>query len=176
MEFKDLVKIRQSDRGFLDKVVEHEKLVLIAEAGRLSPSACNSQPWLFHIVESPEKVKQIALDAQVLEMNPFLKTAKAFIIIEEVFAKLMPGLAGLIDSQTFAKLDIGGTVNSICLQATDLGLGTCIIGMIDRRKIIKTLGLNNETKIVSFIAIGYAKDSKIRNKIRKDISETVKFY
>ena len=43
--FLELAQHRQSDRAYLDKPVENEKLNRILEAARLAPSACNSQPW-----------------------------------------------------------------------------------------------------------------------------------
>ena len=48
-----LIKNRQSDRKYLDRPVEREKIERIAEAGRLSPSACNGQPWHFIVVDEP---------------------------------------------------------------------------------------------------------------------------
>jgi len=56
----ELVKSRQSDRAYLDKPVEMEKLDRILEAARLAPSACNAQPWKFIVVINPEKRSQIA--------------------------------------------------------------------------------------------------------------------
>jgi len=44
MDFLELVKKRQSVRGYSDKPVEKEKIDLCLEAGRLAPSACNAQP------------------------------------------------------------------------------------------------------------------------------------
>ncbi|MDR1592583.1 MAG: nitroreductase family protein, partial [Prevotellaceae bacterium] len=47
MEFLDIVKLRQSNRAYEDKEVEREKIELVLEAGRLSPSANNAQSWTF---------------------------------------------------------------------------------------------------------------------------------
>ena len=43
MDFLELAKERYSCRSFTDKPVEQEKLDLILEAGRVAPSARNSQ-------------------------------------------------------------------------------------------------------------------------------------
>lgn len=51
MDFLELAKLRQSCRSYDEnRDVEPEKLAAILEAGRLSPSACNSQPY--HILRS----------------------------------------------------------------------------------------------------------------------------
>ncbi|MDR0629429.1 MAG: nitroreductase family protein [Treponema sp.] len=59
-DFMDLCKRRQSCRDFSEKPVEHDKLLQCVEAGRLTHSACNAQPWSFVVVESPDMVSQVA--------------------------------------------------------------------------------------------------------------------
>jgi nitroreductase len=54
MTFLELVQKRQSTREFLDRPVEHDKVKRCIEAARLAPSACNSQPWKFIVIDEPE--------------------------------------------------------------------------------------------------------------------------
>jgi nitroreductase len=56
--FLNLVKMRQSVRGYLPKLVKSEKLERCLEAARLAPSACNAQPWKFIVVDE-SKVKKL---------------------------------------------------------------------------------------------------------------------
>ena len=60
MDFKSLVLNRQSDRSYLDRTVEREKLEVILECARLSPSACNAQPWHIIVVDDTEIKNKIA--------------------------------------------------------------------------------------------------------------------
>ena len=56
-DFFDLIARRESCRNYdPNKKVETEKLVKCIEAARLAPSACNSQPWSFVVVNSPSAV------------------------------------------------------------------------------------------------------------------------
>ena len=71
LRFADLAKIRQSDRKYKDKPVEKEKLVQCLETARISPSANNSQPWKFVVVDDFEKKEQIAECTIGLGMNKF---------------------------------------------------------------------------------------------------------
>ena len=82
-DFLNLCERRQSCRAFADKKVEHEKLVKCIEAARLAPSACNSQPWKFLVIEDQNIVPQIAKCTQELGINGYTDGAKAFIIILE---------------------------------------------------------------------------------------------
>ena len=59
-ELLKLINNRQSDRAYISTPVEREKLERILEAGRLAPSACNSQPWKFIVVDNPELKNKIA--------------------------------------------------------------------------------------------------------------------
>ena len=58
-DFLRLVKARQSDRAYdVSRPVEQEKLERILQAARLSPSACNAQPWKFVVVTIPSWPQQ----------------------------------------------------------------------------------------------------------------------
>ncbi|NCA92136.1 nitroreductase [bacterium] len=174
--FMELCLCRQSCRDFAEKAVEHEKLLSCVEAARLAPSACNSQPWSFYVVESPELVAEVAKSAGIMGRNGFAMGAKAFFVVIEEYAQLMPAIRGLIESQYFAASDIGGAVTYICLEAAAQGLGTCIMGIFDREKISNLLSIPKEKRIRCIIATGYASDAKIREKSRKELSEIAKFF
>ena len=174
-DFLELCKRRQSCRGFSDKPVEHDKLVKCVDAGRLAPSACNSQPWSFVVAESPEVVAEVAKCGQQMKMNGFLSNAQAFIIVLEEHAVLMPTVRCLIDSQYFAKGDLGAATVQVCLEAESQGLGTCIIGIYDREGVCKALNIPTEKQFAAFIAVGYPADDKIRDKSRKPLENIVRF-
>lgn len=65
-DFLVLCQRRQSCRNFSSQIVEHEKLKQCVEAGRLTHSACNAQPWSFIVVETPEKVELVGKCCQQL--------------------------------------------------------------------------------------------------------------
>ena len=66
MNFFELMNKRESVRGYLDKPVEREKIEKIIECARLSPSACNAQPWKFVVVDNKEIVEKILRYGQLL--------------------------------------------------------------------------------------------------------------
>jgi nitroreductase len=173
--FTELCLRRQSCRNFSGKPVEHEKLVDVVEAGRLAPSGCNSQPWSFIVVETPELVAEAAKCGQQMGMNPWLSTAKAFVVILEEHAVLAPIIRKIIDSQYFAKGDLGAATVQITLEAEAQGLGSCIIGIYDREGLSKLLGIPNEKQFGALIALGYAADETVRPKSRKLFDEIVRF-
>ena len=176
-DFFELCTRRQSCRKFSDKPVEREKLVRCVEAARLAPSACNSQPWRFVVVDDPEAVAKIARAGQPFgNVNSFLDNAKAFIVLIEEHAVLMPGIRPLLDSQHFAAGDLGIVSAYLCLEATAQGLGNCQIGIFNREAICQALGLDfPQTRINTLIAIGYPESDTIRPKARKPLEEIAQF-
>lgn len=175
-KFTELCLKRQSCRSFSAKSVEHEKLVNCVTSAGLAHSACNSQPWSFLVVETPELVQKLAESAGIMGRNGFAKEAQAFFVVLEEHALLMPAIRGLIDSQYFAAGDIGASVAYLCLEAAEQGLGTCVIGIFDRVKIAEALDLPLEKRIKVIIAAGYPKTDEIRPKTRKALDEIVKYY
>ena len=73
------------------------------------------------------------------------------------------------NSQKWAENDIGLSVAHYCLQAADLGLGTCIIGMVEEEKVREYFGIEDKIRLV--IATGYSADEAPRNKVRKALDE-----
>ena len=174
-DFLELCLRRQSCRNFSDKLVEHEKLLKCVEAGHLAPSACNSQPWSFVVVETPEVVSEVAKCGQQMQMNSFLSSAKAFIVVLEEHAVLNAAVRHILDSQYFAKGDLGATTVHICLEAETQGLGTCIIGIYDREGIGKLLNIPIEKQFAALFAVGYPADDKVREKQRKSLDDIARF-
>lgn len=180
MSFMDLVNRRESCRAFSDKPVEREKLIQIAEAGRLTPSGCNAQPWKFIVCDEPE-AKAAVCDGVVVDGGktgaPWRESVPAFIVMVELPAPVKPVIAEYYgDTQRFAQGDIGMAALNMCYEALDLGLGTCIIGMNDQKKMEEGLGIPEGYECRGVIAIGYPAEVKEpRAKVRKAFDEAVSF-
>lgn len=174
-DFMDLCLRRQSCRDFSDRPVEHEKLVQCIEAARLAPSGCNAQPWSFVVVEDPAVVPEVAKCAQQLGGNAYISGAQAFIVVLEEHAVLMPQIRSFLDSQYFAKGDLGAAVVTICYAAEEQGVGTCILGIYDREKLCQLLDIPLEKRFAGLIALGYPNKDKVRTKHRKNLESIVRF-
>ena len=138
-DFLSLASRRQSDRAFdPQRPVEKEKLQRILEAACIAPSACNSQPWHFIVVDDPELKNRVA-DAtsnRVLGMNHFTKQAPVHILVVEERPNLTAGIGSWIKDKNFSHLDIGITAAHLVLAAEDEGLGSCIAAGLMKRKFV----------------------------------------
>ena len=167
LRFADLAKIRQSDRKYKDQAVERDKLIQCLETARLSPSANNSQPWKFVVADDSEIKEQIAECTIGLGMNKFTHHCPVLVAVVLEKQNFMSSIGSIIKNKDYCLFDLGIAVNQFCLQATDLGLGTCIIGWFDEKKIKKILGVSNR-RIPLLISVGYP-DAPTRDKVRKSL-------
>ncbi|MDR2893282.1 MAG: nitroreductase family protein [Deltaproteobacteria bacterium] len=174
-DFLDLCRRRQSCRDYADRPVEREKLINCIEAARMAPSGCNSQPWSFVVVDNPQLVPEVAKSTQHFGLNEYFEKASAFIVVLEEHAVLIKRIRAFIDSQYFARHDLGCATMSICLAAEAQGLGTCIIGVFDRERLCELLGLPREQRFACVIAVGYPANDTVRPKVRKSMEEIAKF-
>jgi nitroreductase len=170
MKLLDAITNRHSDRSYKAIPVARDQIQLCLEAGRLAPSACNAQPWKFIVVDNQELKTEIAACSASLGMNKFLNQAPVIIVIVLEKANATSFIGGLVKGKDYTVMDIGIAVENICLQATELGLGTCIVGWFNEKKIKQLLHIPTSRKVPLMISLGYS-DSEKRAKIRKNTAE-----
>lgn len=177
MLFSELIQKRESCRAYKDTPVEREKLSALIEAGRIAPSACNSQPWHFVVVDEPSVVQEVgkSLQDKIMPINKFASSCPSFIVIVEGNANISSKLGGKYKDQDFAEIDIGIAATHICLQATELGLGTCIVGWFDEKRLKEVLKIPSSKRVRLVLAVGYPNYDKLRTKIRKPVEDIMSF-
>jgi nitroreductase len=168
MNFEEIIKERQSVRRYNKKEVEEWKLDKCIEAVRLSPSACNAQPWKLIIVKDKELKTKVGKETIGLGMNKFAPEAQTIVVFVIEKPNFTSKLGWLIKNREFPLIDLGVAAQNFCNQATDLGLGTCMIGWFNEKNIKKLLNVPRSKRLGLVITIGYAPDDyKKRTKIRK---------
>jgi len=176
MTFLELINKRQSDRGYQDKPVDKALILKCLEAARLAPSACNAQPWHFIVVTDTEKKNALAdcTSSRVLGMNHFTKQAPVHIAVVEEAANFTSNAGSVIKKKHFPLTDIGIAVEHFCLQAASEGLGTCILGWFNEKKVKKLLQVPKNKRVHLIITLGYSAQ-ETREKRRKSIEQIHSF-
>lgn len=174
--FLELAEKRQSDRMYDDRPVEKEKLERILEAARLSPSACNGQPWKIIVVDNSELKNQIAdaISSKALGFNHFTKQAPIHLVIVEESTNFSSKIGGLIKRRHYPDTDLGILASHITLAATDEGLGSCVIGWLNEKKVRTLLKIPASRRVALLILLGYTSSSH-REKVRKSITDVVSY-
>ncbi|MFQ6122777.1 MAG: nitroreductase family protein [Dehalococcoidales bacterium] len=157
MALLDLIKHRKSVRDFLDKPVEREKIMMCLEAARLAPSACNSQPWKFIVVDDRQLNNKLCRAAfgGIYSINSFCKTAPVIVVVISEKSKFIARIGELFRGTKYYLIDIGIACEHFVLQAEDLGLGTCWIGWFNEEAVKSILNIPHHKKIDILIALGY---------------------
>jgi nitroreductase len=178
MALIDLIRHRRSVRHFLDKPVEREKLMLCLEAARLAPSASNSQPWKFIIVDDRELKDKLgdAAFGGIYSIMSFAKKAPVMVAVVTERAKFIVRMGDKFRGTHFALIDIGIAAEHFVLQAEELGLGTCWLGWFNEGAVKKMLNVSKDRRIDVMIALGYYDtERKRREHTREPIEEISAF-
>lgn len=172
MNFTEIAEKRQSCRSYDPmREVESEKLERILEAARLSPSACNGQPYFITVCKG-EKAKNVAAATGGMGMNKFAADAPILLVISEMPYVATAALGAKVKKNDYRSIDIGIVAAYITAEAECQGLGSCILGWFDDAQIRDACNLDGAVRLV--ITLGYPKDDKLRVKKRKDMKELVK--
>ena len=173
MNFTEIAENRQSCRKYdATRPVEDEKLDRILEAARLSPSACNGQPYQITVCKD-ETAKKVAKATQGMGMNKFASDAPIMIVLSEMPYVKSAALGAKLKKNDYRSIDIGILAAYITAEATAQGLATCILGWLDDAKIREICGLDGAVRLV--ITLGYASaEDTLRPKKRKTLTELVK--
>ncbi len=170
MNFKEIAETRQSCRAYdPSRLVESEKLEAILASARLSPSACNGQPYHITVCQG-ETAKRVAKATQSMGMNKFASDAPVMLVISEKPYVKTAALGAKVKNNDYRSIDIGILAAYITAEATAQGLGTCMLGWFEDAKLREMCGLDAPVRLV--ITLGYpAEGDQLRPKKRKEIEE-----
>jgi nitroreductase len=176
-ELLELFQQRQSVRSYSDQPVEQEKLMRCIEAAQLAPSACNAQPWKFIVVNDPIVKNQVAdnISGKIVPINHFTRQAQVLVAIVREPANITSSIGQVVKNKEYPLMDIGISALQFCLQATAEGMGTCMMGWFNERKVKRLLHVPRIKRIELIIALGYPASEEIKTKIRKDLDKILSF-
>ena len=169
MNLSELIQKRQSDRKYESRPDSRGMVMKCLEAARLAPSACNSQPWKFVVVDDVALLPQMGAAAAGMGMNGFAREVPVIVAVVLEKMNLTARIGSVIKDKEYSLLDVGIAVEHFCLQAAELGLGTCIMGWFDEKKVKKLLGIKGK-RVPLLISLGYPA-GETRKKARKSLEE-----
>lgn len=169
MDFLKLADERQSCRKYDGRPVEGEKLDRILAAARLSPSACNGQPYHITVCRG-EAAGKVARACMGMGMNRFAADAPVLLVLSEEGYVASAAFGARVKGNDYRSIDIGILAAHITFAAAAEGLGSCMLGWFDDSAIREVCGLSMPVRLV--ITLGYPLDGH-RDKKRKPLSELV---
>jgi nitroreductase len=172
MDFMELAAQRQSVRKYSAKPVEDARIARCVEAARVAPSASNGQPWRFIVVDEPSLKNSVALATigPGVTFNRFASQAPVMVVLVIEASTRLNRIGAAVKRRDYPFMDVGIAAEHFCLQAAELGLGTCMIGWFNQRKIRRLLGIPAAKRIGLVISLGYPGEADLtRPKNRKPL-------
>jgi nitroreductase len=168
MTFEHALRSRFSVRRYLPRPVESEKLDRILEAGRIAPSACNLQPWVFLVAQSDDAL------ARVRGVYPREWFAAAPVVIAVCGRRDVAWRRG--DGKLHMDIDAAIAADHMSLAAVAEGLGSCWVCAFDAVRFSQEFALPPEVEPIILLPLGYPAekaDPKRHATMRKPLDEIV---
>jgi len=176
MDLMEAIKGRRSIRKYKADPVAEETLQKVLEAMRWAPSWANTQCWEVIVVKDPKVKSELA--TALSKGNPAFSSMTDAPIVLVLCGKR--GISGFYKGQAvtvkgdWLMFDTGIAVQSLCLTAHSLGLGTVVAGLFDHKKVEEILGVPQNVEVVAMTPLGYpASEGAIPR--RKEIAEFVHY-
>lgn len=179
MEFRNCVENRRSVRQFRSDPVRREDILYCLDAARLAPSSLNCQPWRFLVLDDPQLKNRAAacISNPLLKSNLHARQAPVLImVLSDLTENPNPLYRTAVKKFGMYPYDLGAAVQTLCLAAADIGLGTCIMSTIRNRKQLQDLlGLTPGQEVCLVVAMGYADDVPPASRERLSLEEICQF-
>ena len=139
MEVFEAVRTVLAVRSYQDKPVPANIVRRIVEAGRLTGSSMNRQPWHFIVVENRQTLRQLGAAAQ---SGPYIAQAPLAVVVA-------------IEKTKFAVSDASRAVQSMVLTAWSDGVGSNWVGFQGLADVKPLLGIPDTLDVLAIIPFGY---------------------
>jgi nitroreductase len=143
-------------RAYQDKPVPPDVVRRIVEAGRLTASSINGQPWHFVVVQNRDTLRQLGALART---GPYIAQAPLAIVVA-------------MEKSRYAVSDASRAIQSMVLTAWSEGIGSNWVGFMGLDAVKPLLGIPDELDVLAIVPFGYpAKAIGKGKKRRKPLSQ-----
>jgi nitroreductase len=143
-------------RRYKQMPVPDETVNRIVEAGRLTGSSMNAQPWYFIVVRDPATLRELAGRAR---SGPYIAEAPLAIAVA-------------VDRTRYAVSDASRAIQSMVLTAWGEGIGSNWVGFGGLEEAARILGVPDDKDLLAIVTFGYpAQPVGKGRKKRKALSE-----
>jgi nitroreductase len=140
MEVFDVVRTVLAVRQFRDQPVPEAVVTEIVEAGHLTASASNRQPWHFIVVQNRDTLQQLAALART---GPYISQAPLAIVV------------GIDQGNPLAVSDASRAIQDMILTAWSHGVGSNWVGFRGLQAVNPLLGIPDEIEVLAILPFGY---------------------
>jgi len=174
MDLMEAIKGRRSIRKYKSDPVSEEALQKVIEAVRWSPSWANTQCWELIVVRDPKVKSELANTLTATNPARSSMTEAPLVVVlcgKKGVSGFKKGEAATVKGD-WLMFDTGIAMQTLCLAAYGLGLGTVVVGLFDHKKAEEILGLPQDLEVVAMTPLGFPAAAGASPK-RKEFSEFV---
>ena len=139
MEAFEAVRTLLAVRRYLDRAVPEAVIRKIVEAGRLTGSAMNLQPWHFVVVQDRETLRRLG---SLARSGPYVAQAPLAIVVA-------------VEKSSYAVSDASRAIQSMMLVAWSEGVGSNWVGFGGLDKVNALLGIPAGLDALAILPFGY---------------------
>ncbi|MCB0090917.1 MAG: nitroreductase family protein [Caldilineaceae bacterium] len=139
MEVFDAIRTVLAVRAYEDRPIAPDAVHRIVEAGRLTGSSMNRQPWHFVVVQEKETLHKLGALAQ---SGRYTAQAALAIVVA-------------VENTRFAVSDASRAIQSMMLAAWGEGIGSNWVGFQGMDQVKELLGIPQELDVLAIIPFGY---------------------
>ena len=167
--FKNLVYDTRSVRRYIqEKDIDYNDIIDMIDTARITPSGANLQPLKYMIVNQ-KKAKEDLF--QCLSWAGYLDDWKCPAEGEKPNSYIL--ILGDKEISSSFSVDLGISAYAICLRSRELGIGACMIGALDRKKIIERFNIKSRYELLLVISLGYPFEEV---KLEKVIGNNIRYF
>lgn len=169
---------RRSIRVYSAEQIKREDLELILKSAIFSPSACNTQPWHFTVVQNKDIINLLSTESKKEFVNHQNETFKKMAANENFNIFYNAPTIIVISGEKASvepKTDCAAATENMLLAAESLGIGTCWIGLVAflfrserASEFIKLLQIPDGYEPYYAITLGYKKYDNPKPQPRRD--------
>jgi len=157
MEAFECIETRRSIRKFEDRPIDRSTITRLVAEAQLAPTWKNSQTTRFAAFTDKSLLEDVCqalpgFNAKVVSAAPLLMAVSA-VTGHSGFEK--DGTPTTVLGEAYTYFDCGATVQTFCLAANSLGIGTVILGIFDQAKLKALLNIPDNEALVVLVACGY---------------------
>ena len=151
METFDAIRTVLAVRHFKDTPIPEPIVQHIVEAGRLTASAGNSQPWHFIVIRDKETLRRLG---QLARTGPYIPQAPLAIVVA-------------MDSNPLAISDGSRAIQDMILAAWSQGVGSNWVGFNNLPEVNPLLGIPEEVLVLAILPFGYPAEAVGKGKKKR---------
>ncbi len=166
MDVFDAIKKRRSVRFYTDEAISEDKVKKLVEAAIWAPSGGNIHAWNIVILQQKGDIERVKA------ISPGILGSPTALMILCADKRKAYDKGGEVGRDVVSIMDIAIATQNICLEATELGLGSCIIGSFNQDAVRELLDLPKNIAPELLVSLGYPRSTP-SSPPRRRVEDTV---